>query len=656
MLTPQDVFKFIDQFDHGKKQIASVAAHTGTGKSTMFPTGFFMRGKTIFVIQPTITAAVGIAGFLKKSLPEDSIGTAADREVKYYNSVLYPHHNKITPMVYCTAGHLRNILLKFAENKQPKKFCDYIFLDEAHTGDLQYDTIMYIYKYLMGQVGLNQPSALPRLILITATPGIYPFKDSEVYKAEYPGAKSYPVDIYYHDRDYKTSGKDIKDLFKDTAAIVAQWHKDNPVPEDETDGWLVFCPGKKEIQGVVAALQSSTTGTVLIPLYSSMSDENAIHYDYVPPPGVRKIIVSTNVAEASLTIENLSGVFDTLVEKITVEGRKGANMLTMANISQTSAKQRKGRTGRNLPGFCYRMCTEKFFNRLDLVKKREIERIAPDTMILDLLSRHLAIEDVVTDNAIPKRIIKEATDRLTTIGLLTSDKAVTVAADFVKTLPLSPRNGMFLWLWTQYAEYNPYIGSVITAVMESYGGGFFYRGDDDPPLEKIIRSKFYPVQRRFMASAEPRTSLKFNLMLIMHIIDNFRSIDPSKVELKTYCGANNLNNQRVGECLKNIRNLITGAGNRSKGPIMIGNFDIESNLSKALPFIYQCYADLVYSGGSADAKRYAINSEVDNFVRSKIGDRIIPIYTFDTQFKTYVQLYHTVGDERFIKIVPRVKV
>lgn len=656
MLSLTDVYKFIDHFEKSGKMVASVSAQTGTGKSTMFPEGFYRRGKTIFVVQPTITASMGLAKYMKTRIPEEAIGTAVEGDIRYRNSKLHMLHSDTTPVVYCTAGHLRNILLKFGESKKPIDFVDYIFLDEAHTGDLQYDMIMYMYEYLSEiarkhnkflTTDINNIS-LPKLILITATPGVYPFPKGSIFdKIQYPG-KSLPVEIFYHTQDYfPLKGKNYTSLFTDVVNVVIKMHEDDPVHPEETDAWLIFCPGKAEIIGVVEDLKKRTKGTIIIPLYSSMMDESDIEYDMIPPLGVRKIIVSTNVAEASITIEGLSGVFDTLVEKTTMEGRNGGTMLTITNISKSSAQQRKGRSGRTVEGFCYRMCTEPYFEKLDQTRKREIERVAPDGLVLDLLSRNLQIEEIVNDNAIPKKTLRETVNRLETIGLLSPGAtSVTVAGDWAKRTTLSPRSAMFYWLWSEYAEFNPYIGAVLTAVLETHNGGFFYIGDEDPPLDKVLKTKFLPIVNEFKVIYGDKTSFKFNVLLILYIITTFKSIEISKGSLKNFCAMNNLNNQKISECFKLIKSLSS-----KKRIVKIGKFDVEEEVDKATPLLFQCFSDLVFTPPS---KKYKMKSEVGAIYPNEGEGRnlIIPMGTFETEFKIFVSLYETIESEPLAKIVP----
>lgn len=413
------------------------------------------------------------------------------------------------------------------------------------------------------------------------------------------------------------------------------------------DGWLCFCPGKNEIISVVEDLRKKTKGTIVIPLYSSM-DESELEYDMVPPLGMRKIIVSTNVAEASITIEGLTGVFDTLVEKSTIEGKNGGTMLTITNISKSSAQQRKGRAGRTVEGFCYRMCTEEFFNNLEQTRKREIQRVAPDGMILDLLARGLVIEDIITDNAISKKTLQETISRLETIGLLSPGATgVTVAGDWAKRQPLSPRASMFFWLWSIYCEYNSFIGAVMTAVIETHGGGYFYIGDEDPSIEKILNKKFLPVVNNFLSLNVDKTSFKFNLYLILHIMSTFRSIEISGGELRNYCVANNLNNQKIKECFKMIRQLCS-----SKRIVKIGVFDVEEECLKAAPLLYQCFSDLVFT--LKTSKRFKLKSEIEGLLssRDEIISKIIPMGSFETEYKTFVSLYESIRDMPLAKIIP----
>lgn len=647
MLTLDDVNNFIDSFEASGLQISSVAAQTGTGKSTMFPQGFYHRSKTIFVVQPTIAAATGIAGYVATKIPEYAVGTAVEGNVNYKNRKLYFRDSETTPVVFCTAGHLRNILLKFAEESKGKAFVDYIFLDEAHTGDLIYDGIMYVYEYLR-----KNSIEVPKLILITATPGIYPFSEDLVYKASY-SAKSYPVEIFYHTRDYPNlKGKDYQSLFSDVVDVVVNAHENNPLDFDMIDAWLVFCPGKNEIRQVVDSLREQTKNTIIVPTYSGSERETNMQHDMVPPLGFRKIVVATNVAEASITIEGLSFVFDTLVEKITVQNKNGMTMLMPTNISKISAQQRKGRSGRTRPGKCYRMCTEKYFEKeLVDIRPREIERIAPDGLVLDLMARHLEIEEIVTDGAISTSTLRETKSRLSTIGLVNDlHTGVTLAGDWIKRTPLSPRSGMFFWLWNVYSEFNTYIGAIFTAILETHGGGYFYVSDTDPPIEKIIKDKLPEVLTSFKGAVS-KTAFYFNVALILHIIKFFRKINIGSFELKVFCADHNLNNAKIKECLKLIKLLCERFG---RYPMEIGVFDIDLELRKAERFLYQCFSDQVYQ--MKHSKRQKIKTEIDSFLgnRDQISDKtyIIPLSSFETDFRTFVSMYHLTDSKPTFKIAP----
>jgi HrpA-like RNA helicase len=662
----EDVYEFIDNFENSGLTMASVKAGTGTGKSTMFPAGFYKKGKTIFVVQPTVVAVMSISGWVGGGsglVPAASVGTAADKDIKYENSDLKPYQKSKTPVVYCTAGHLKNILLNFAEAEKSSAFVDYIFLDEAHFGDLNYDGIMYLYDYIRKK-GLP----LPKLIMITATPGVYPYPENEVYKAGYEIVRQ-PVEVIYHTRDYpnlKGSSKDVKDLFVDTAELVIREHENNPVEPDEWDAWAIFCPGKKEIQGIAQELREKTKGTIIISEYGGIErSADIIKYDYVPPNGFRKIVVTTNVAEASITIDDLSCVFDTLVEKVQMQNNSGVVVLTLTNISKTSATQRKGRTGRTKQGRCYRMCTEDYYeNNLEFIRKREIERIDPDSLIIELYSRHLEIELIVSDNAIPKKTLVNAKNRLSMIGLLNETQTdVTLAGEWIKRVQLSPRNGMFFWLWAVYSEYNPYIGAVITAVLETFSSGpFIFDGDKEMAADKIIKKNFQSILHKLRAS-ESKSPLFFNVSLICLIIYVFKSIDISMSSLKGFCADNNLNNKQIQACLKQIKTLTMMFSKKARGSnsedvgdavlsgIPIGNFDVDYELEKATPFLQQCYADRAYIQGKPGRNR--IKTQIDYFV-GKIdpGTHIIPLAFFDAETTTYVSLYHRTNQEMKYKIAP----
>jgi len=149
---------------------------------------------------------------------------------------------------------------------------------------------------------------------------------------------------------------------------------------------LIFLPGVREINEVCGILRGRTADLDIFPLYSTMSPW--MQQSALSSSGHnRKCIVSTNVAETSLTIEGIVYVIDSgLSRQMAYNPRLRLNMLELRPISQASAKQRAGRAGRTRNGVCYRLYTQEMYNRLKTSTEPSILCGSLDSAILRLVS------------------------------------------------------------------------------------------------------------------------------------------------------------------------------------------------------------------------------------------------------------------------------
>ena len=167
---------------------------------------------------------------------------------------------------------------------------------------------------------------------------------------------------------------------------------------EHTGSILVFLPGQREISGVARGLAESLRAqdeqcVDLAPLYGGLSLERQQQAVMPAPEGKRKIVLSTNLAETSLTIEGISVVVDSgLVREAIFDSATGMTRLTTRRISRASAEQRQGRAGRQGPGCCYRLWSEQQQCRLVAHATPEILQADLAPMALQLLS--WGVEDV----------------------------------------------------------------------------------------------------------------------------------------------------------------------------------------------------------------------------------------------------------------------
>jgi ATP-dependent RNA helicase DHX57 len=170
--------------------------------------------------------------------------------------------------------------------------------------------------------------------------------------------------------------------------LVRQLDKD--MNDSSAGAILIFLPGTAEIAALVERLSRGTGSSRLfpMPLHSALSPDEQGAVFGKPPKGRRKIICSTNIAETSVTVEDVTVVIDTArVKEMTYDSLNGTSVLTETFISQAAGRQRTGRAGRVSHGTCYRLVRKSTFeNKLNPHQEPEIRRVSLEHLVLNLLS------------------------------------------------------------------------------------------------------------------------------------------------------------------------------------------------------------------------------------------------------------------------------
>lgn len=327
-------------------QILIIVGDTGSGKTTqitqfLHEEGFSKNGK-IACTQPRRVAAQSVA----KRVAEE-VGCKLGSTVGYlvrFDDCTSPQ----TQIKYMTDGMLQREALADPDMSQ----YSVIMLDEAHERTISTDVLFALLK----KASQRRPDL--KLIITSAT------LDAEKF-AEYflgcpilyiPG-RTYPVDIMYT--------KEPEFDYLDAALMtVMQIHLAEP-PGDI----LVFLTGQEEIDTScevlyerMKALGPDVPELIVLPVYSALPSEMQSKIFDPAPPGSRKVVIATNIAETSITIDGIYYVVDPGFVKINAYDPKlGMDSLIISPISQAQANQRSGRAGRTGPGKCYRLYTEQAF-------------------------------------------------------------------------------------------------------------------------------------------------------------------------------------------------------------------------------------------------------------------------------------------------------
>lgn len=329
-----------------ENQLLIVVGDTGSGKTTQMTqylaeAGFADRG-IIGCTQPRRVAAMSVA----KRVAEE-VGCRVGQEVGYtirFEDCTSPE----TKIKYMTDGMLQREVLLDPDLKR----YSVIMLDEAHERTIATDVLFGLLKKTLKR----RPDL--KLIVTSATLDAEKFSNyfNQCPIFTIPG-RTYPVEVLYT--------KEPESDYLDAALItVMQIHLSEP-PGDI----LLFLTGQEEIDTSceilyerMKALGPSVPDLIILPVYSALPSEMQSKIFDPAPPGTRKVVIATNIAETSITIDQIYYVVDPgFVKQNAFDPKLGMDSLVVTPISQAQAKQRAGRAGRTGPGKCYRLYTEAAF-------------------------------------------------------------------------------------------------------------------------------------------------------------------------------------------------------------------------------------------------------------------------------------------------------
>lgn len=244
--------------------------------------------------------------------------------------------------------------------------------------------------------------------------------------------RMHPVAVKYSKDAGAVAGKPVWEQ--------AAWHCARLVADGIPGDCLIFMPGAYEISRTLAALGShaATRDLDLLPLHGDLPPERQ---DAVMEPSARrKVIVSTNVAETSLTIEGVRIVIDSGLARIPVfDPRRAIDTLLVHKISRASADQRAGRAGRTAPGTCLRLWGEAEHASRAEAELPEVRRVDLAETLLVLAAGGIRVDDIPWLDAPAPASIDRARRMLEDLGALDADGAVTADGRTLARFPMHPR-------------------------------------------------------------------------------------------------------------------------------------------------------------------------------------------------------------------------
>jgi ATP-dependent helicase HrpB len=420
--------QIVDALTQGSRLV--LVAPTGSGKTTQTPQMLWDAGiagdKMIIVLQPRRVAARSVAARV-----------AWERKVKLGAEVGYQirfeDRTSIgTKICFVTEG----ILLRWLQDDPNLSDVGVVLFDEFHERNLLSDVALGLVKDL-------QQSRRPdlKMMVMSATLEAEPvakyLDDCPILVSE---GRQYSVEVHYLEHEDRQP-------FPDQAAQAIE----RIVNSGERGDILVFMPGMAEINQTINAARAGHTKERLafIPLHGDLPPEDQDRA--FAPNELRKIIVSTNVAETSVTINGVRHVVDSGVARIArYDSERGIGTLLIEEISRASAEQRKGRAGRTAPGTCHRLWSES--NHLNRPERNTPEIQRADLAEVVLLLHSLGIKHAATFNWLGKpdpTAVERAEKLLVTLGAITpkseqTHSDLTPAGRKMLRLPMHPRYSRML--------------------------------------------------------------------------------------------------------------------------------------------------------------------------------------------------------------------
>lgn len=401
-----------------------LVAPTGSGKTTQVPQMLLDAGtagdKMIVVLQPRRVAARTVANRVA-SERQSQTGAEIGYQIRFDDQT-----SAATRIAFVTEG----ILLRWLQDDRTLSKIGAVVFDEFHERNLLSDVALALVKDL-------QQSERPDLavLVISATLDAEPvaayLDDCPVLISE---GQSHPVEVNY------LPLPDQRPLTLQAAEAVAQIIKQG----DDGD-ILVFMPGRGEINGTLEALRGLGTAERVssIPLHGGLEPQEQDRA--FAPNSLRKVVVATNVAETSITIDGIRHVVDSGVARVArYDAERGIGTLQLEPISQASADQRKGRAGRTAPGTCHRLWTVVSQKSRDERNTPEIQR--SDLAEVVLLLHSLGIREATTFDWLDKpdpQAVERAEHLLTMLGALL-DSDLTDLGQQMLRLPMHPRYSRML--------------------------------------------------------------------------------------------------------------------------------------------------------------------------------------------------------------------
>ncbi|KAF2010143.1 P-loop containing nucleoside triphosphate hydrolase protein [Aaosphaeria arxii CBS 175.79] len=539
--------------------VTIVVGETGSGKTTQIPrflydAGWTSDGSSIAVTQPRRIAATSVAARVAEEM-----GCKLGQEVGY--SIRFEDvTSAATRVKFLTDGLL---LREMLVDPLLKRY-SVVMVDEAHERSLSSDVLLGLLKKVVRRRGDL------RVVVASATLDAERFKaffepEGEEERVCGRGRGEVACVVGIEGRVWPVEVQFLREAAEDYVERAVETVMEIHASEGPGD-ILVFLTGREEIETAIdmiadrmVDLEPGRQRLQPLPLYAGLPTDQQMYVFEEAGEDTRKVIVSTNIAEASVTIDGIVYVVDSGFVKLRVyDPTLGIERLNVCPVSRASAIQRAGRAGRTRPGKCFRLYTESTFNALEAATTPEIQRSNLAPMALQLMN--LGIQNLVRFDYLsppPSTLLIRAMDLLGSLGAVdaTTARLTKPLGTRMAELPLPPMLAKCLLNAPSFGCLSEML--TIAAMMTLNGNVFISHSSTS--TSKAQEEK---IRRRFAVTQGDAVTL-YNIYTSFHSHSSPSSSSSTNSPSPQWCRENNLNFKsliKATSVRKQLRNHLSRLG------------------------------------------------------------------------------------------------
>eukprot|EP00158_Paraphelidium_tribonemae_P004509 Partr_v1_DN26795_c0_g1_i2_m8449 putative DEAH (Asp-Glu-Ala-His) box polypeptide len=501
-------------------RIIVLVGETGSGKTTQIPqflfdAGYARRGM-IACTQPRRVAAISLARRVAEEFGTE-LGDAVGYTIRFEDKT-----SSSTKIKYMTDG----MLLREILNDSLLSRYSVILLDEAHERTLRTDILFGMVKLIL----IKRKDL--KVIVMSAT------LEARKFSSYFGDCPILYIEGRQHPVKLLCTNEPQQDYMDSSLITIFQIHQ-----QEESGDILVFLTGQDEIESLEKLLNDNSRylppqcpKLLVCPLFANLPTHQQAEIFNPTPPGHRKCVLATNIAETSITISGIKYVVDSGLRKVRgFDARTGMETLNILPISKASARQRAGRAGRQSAGKCFRLYTEETFKSLEESDIPEIQRCHLSSVALLLMAAK--VSDVLSFDFMdrPSRdSLSAALEELLTLGAIDNNQSLTPLGKQMAEFPLDPPYSKALIMSKELECVQETIAVIALLSVEN----IFYTPNDKRDEATEMRKKF--------------TSQDGDLITYLNVLESYLLTGKDK----KWCGEHFINSRALAHVI-DVQNQLT---------------------------------------------------------------------------------------------------